>query len=110
MTDVKTIDSKTLQKWLETGIAVSIIDIRPIQDILEWVIPQSISLNVYDKLKVNDETAFDTLYIQKNIPVVVVCAGGKLSLTGAEILQKKGFDAYSLNGGINQWILVKTQI
>lgn len=105
MTQIKTVDTKALRDWLETGKEVSIIDIRPIQERAEWYIPQSIHINAYDKLKANDKTAFAGLHLDKNIPVVVLCAGGKTSLIGAEILQNQGFDAYSLDGGMRAWTL-----
>jgi glyoxylase-like metal-dependent hydrolase (beta-lactamase superfamily II)/rhodanese-related sulfurtransferase len=105
MAQTKTIDTKTLRDWLETGKEVSIIDIRPIQERAEWHIPQSIHINAYDKVKANDKNAFQGLHLEKEIPVVVVCAGGKTSLIGAEILQNQGFDTYSLEGGIRGWSL-----
>lgn len=105
MTHIKTIDTKTLRDWLETGKEVSIIDIRPIQERVEWYIPQSIHVNAYEKLKTNDKSAFQGLHLEKHIPVVVICAGGKTSLIGAEILQNQGFDAYSLEGGMKAWSL-----
>jgi len=105
MTHTKTIDTKTLREWLETGKEVSIIDIRPIQERAEWYIPQSIYINAYDKLKANDTTAFKGLHLDKKIPAVVICAGGKTSLIGAEILRNQGFDAYSLEGGMRGWSL-----
>lgn len=105
MTHIKTIDTKTLRDWLETEKKVSIIDIRPIQERVEWHIPQSIYINAYDKLKANDTTAFTGLHLDKKIPAVVICAGGKTSLIGAEMLQNQGFDAYSLEGGMKAWSL-----
>jgi glyoxylase-like metal-dependent hydrolase (beta-lactamase superfamily II)/rhodanese-related sulfurtransferase len=102
---MKTIDTKQLRDWLDSGKEVSIIDIRPIQERVEWYIPQSIYINAYDKLKANDTTAFRGLHLDKKIPVVVICAGGKTSLIGAEMLQNKGFDAYSLEGGMKGWSL-----
>jgi glyoxylase-like metal-dependent hydrolase (beta-lactamase superfamily II)/rhodanese-related sulfurtransferase len=105
MTHIKTIDTKTLCDWLEAEKKVSIIDIRPIQERVEWHIPQSIYINAYDKLKANDTTAFIGLHLDINIPVVVICAGGKTSLIGAEMLQNQGFDAYSLEDGMRGWSL-----
>jgi glyoxylase-like metal-dependent hydrolase (beta-lactamase superfamily II)/rhodanese-related sulfurtransferase len=105
MTHIKTINTETLRDWLETGKEVSIVDIRPIQERVEWHIPQSIYINAYDKLKANDNTAFQGLHLDKNIPAVVICAGGKTSLIGAEMLQNQGFDAYSLEGGMRGWSL-----
>jgi glyoxylase-like metal-dependent hydrolase (beta-lactamase superfamily II)/rhodanese-related sulfurtransferase len=105
MSPIKTIDTQTLRDWLEAEKKVSIIDIRPIQERVEWYIPQSIYINAYDKLKANDTTAFIGLHLDKKIPAVVICAGGKTSLIGAEMLQNQGFDAYSLEGGMKGWSL-----
>jgi glyoxylase-like metal-dependent hydrolase (beta-lactamase superfamily II)/rhodanese-related sulfurtransferase len=105
MANLKTIDTETLRNWLETGKEVSIIDIRPIQERAEWFIPQSIYMDAYDKLKAHDENAFQGLHLEKSIPAVVICAGGKTSLIAAEILQNKGFEAYSLEGGMKGWSL-----
>lgn len=105
MTHIKAINTETLRDWLETEKEVSIIDIRPIQERAEWYIPQSIHISAYDKLKANDKSAFQGLHLEKNIPVVVICAGGKTSLIGTEILQNQGFDAYSLEGGMRGWSL-----
>jgi glyoxylase-like metal-dependent hydrolase (beta-lactamase superfamily II)/rhodanese-related sulfurtransferase len=105
MVAIKTINASTLRNWLEIGQPVSILDIRPISERAEWFIPNSIHFNVYDKLKVGDFEAFNDLHLDKSIPVVAFCAGGKLSLTAAKILQMQGYDAYSLEGGIKSWSL-----
>jgi glyoxylase-like metal-dependent hydrolase (beta-lactamase superfamily II)/rhodanese-related sulfurtransferase len=103
MTATKVIDSQTLANWLKAGKNVSILDIRPLSERADWYIPQSIHVNVYDALKAGDEKALDFLHLDKNTPVVSLCAGGKLSLLAAEILAQKGFDAYSLAGGMKAW-------
>ena len=103
MDTIKTINSETLRNWLEAGKPVSILDIRPIQERVESNIPQSIYLNAYDKLKANDKTALQGLNLDKNIPVVAFCAGGKTSLIAAELLQNQGYEAYSLDGGMKGW-------
>lgn len=105
MKNIKTISAKTLRDWLEIGKEVSIIDIRPLQERIEWYIPQSIHVNAYEKLISRDKNAFRGLHLEKNIPVVVICAGGKTSLIGAEILQNEGYDTYSLENGMKDWSL-----
>lgn len=105
MTPIKTITSSLLRDWLDNCKAVSIIDIRPIQERVTAHIPQSLHFTAYDKIKIHDITAFHGLHLDKNVPVVVYCAGGKTSLTGAAILQEQGYDAYSLEGGMNGWNL-----
>jgi glyoxylase-like metal-dependent hydrolase (beta-lactamase superfamily II)/rhodanese-related sulfurtransferase len=105
MAEVKTIDSNTLRDWLELGQPVSILDIRPLAERTEWQIPTSIHFNVYDKLKQNDFEAFNGLHLDKSIPVVTFCAGGKLSIVATKLLTTQGYDAYSLNGGMRGWSL-----
>ena len=80
MTEVKTINTDTLRNWLELGHPLSILDIRPMSERAEWFIPQSIHINAYEKLKNNDFEAFNGLHLDKNVPVVTFCAGGKMNL------------------------------
>lgn len=80
MTEVKTINTDTLRNWLELGHPLSILDIRPTSERSEWFIPHSIHFNAYEKLKNNDFEAFNGLHLDKNVPVVTFCAGGKMSL------------------------------
>src|SRR5258708_914157 len=100
--DIK-IDVSTLAKWLGEKRPVTIIDVRPKSEREEWSIPGSIHADVYDRLKANDQTAFDDLKISEHTPVVTVCAAGKTSLKAAEILKQKGYDVYSLEGGMKAW-------
>ena len=105
MEKVKQINTNTLRDWLEKDKRVSILDIRPIQERTEWFIPGSIYLNAYDKLKANNRDALQGLYLDKTIPVVTICAGGKTSMIVADLLQKQGFETYSLQGGMKSWSL-----
>ena len=103
MANIKTINSSTLTKWLEEKQKITILDIRPLSERNEWFIPNSIHVDVYDKLKSGNEKSLDDLQIDKQIPIITLCAGGKLSLFATEILSSKGFDAYSLEGGMKDW-------
>lgn len=105
MGGVNQISTDTLRTWLETGKEVSILDIRPIQERTEWFIPGSVYYNAYDKLKANNPNALQGLHLDKTIPVVTICAGGKTSLIAAEQLNEQGFEAYSLQGGMKEWSL-----
>ena len=105
MVSTQQIDTNTLRTWLETGKEVSVLDIRPIQERAEWFIPGSIYFNAYDKLKTNNPDALHGLYLDKTVPVVTICAGGKTAEIAAELLQKQGFEAYSLQGGMKGWSL-----
>jgi len=103
MESVKTIDAHTLNAWLASGQPVSLLDIRPLQERLEWRIPQSLHIDVYNQLKAGNATGLQTLHLDKNVPVVTFCAGGKLSLFAAEALTRMGYSVYSLEGGMKAW-------
>ena len=105
MESVQQIDTNTLRSWLETGKEVSILDIRPIEQRTEWFIPGSIYFNAYDKLKASNPDALKGLHLDKTVPVVTICAGGKTSMIAAGLLERQGFEAYSLEGGMNGWSL-----
>ena len=108
MGSIKLIDTNTLRIWIATGKEVSILDIRPIKERLFSLIPGSIHVDVYDKLKQHDASAFDDLHLDRSIPVVTFCAGGNTSLIAAEMLVQKGYNALSLEGGITKWDQQKT--
>lgn len=105
MAEAKTIDTNTLCSWLETGQPVSILDIRPLAERMEWYIPGSIHFNAYDKPKKNNSDALNGLHLDKAIPVVTFCAGGKMSLVAAKILQAQGYNVFSLEAGMKGWSL-----
>lgn len=103
MTAIKEIDIQQLSNWLKIGKNITILDIRPLSERNEWYIPNSVHINAYDNLKAGNLESLDDLQIDIHKPVVTLCAGGKLSLFAAEILAKKGFDSYSLKGGMKAW-------
>lgn len=103
MEEELTVDVKTLSSWLSTKKAVTILDVRPLQEREEWSIPGSTHLDVYTKLKANEDDVFKDSQLSKNIPIVTVCAGGRMSLVAARQLKQQGYTVYSLEGGMKAW-------
>lgn len=99
------IDIKTLASWMSRKKPVTILDVRPKKDREEWSIPGSIHADVYYKLKGGENNVFSDYKLPKG-PVVTVCGAGKTSQIAAELLRKKGFEAYSLDGGMKAWNFV----
>jgi glyoxylase-like metal-dependent hydrolase (beta-lactamase superfamily II)/rhodanese-related sulfurtransferase len=97
------IDVSRLSKWFTINIPVTVLDVRSKSEREEWSIPGSIHADVYDKLKAGDEHGLDNVILDNRKPVITVCAAGKMSLKAAEILRRKGFDAFSLDGGMKAW-------
>lgn len=102
---MNTIDVETLRTWLAEGKPVTVLDVRPMAERAEWVIPGSIHIDAYDALQRHDPHALAPLTLPENIPVVTVCAAGKTSLIAAEMLQEQGLQAFSLEGGMKAWSL-----
>jgi rhodanese-related sulfurtransferase len=49
--------------------------------------------------------SIDRLDLNPQYPVVVLCLSGHRSLPGTRLLRSRGLEAYSLKGGIGNWIL-----
>lgn len=97
------IDVTTLSDWLAKKKPVTVLDIRPTTERAEWSIPGSIHADIYDRLKAGDKNALDQIELDLTTPVVTVCAAGKTSVKAAELLKNKGFNVYSLEGGMKAW-------
>ena len=99
----KTITVKELQEKLNRNERVFILDVRPADERNEWKIEESTHVDAYDQLKAGDDTALDRVEVPPHSTVVTVCAAGKTSLLASNLLQRKGVDAYSLEGGMKAW-------
>lgn len=97
------INVATLSSWLEENRPVTILDVRPKSEREEWSITGSIHEDVYDSLKAGDADVLDLIELDIRKPIVTVCAAGRVSLTAAERLRRKGYDVYSLEGGMKAW-------
>ena len=97
------VDTEQLRTWLEAGKDVVVLDVRPKEQREEWQIPGSLYIDAYRRLNANDQSVLDEITLPGNIPVVIVCAAGRISLVAANALRKKGIEAYSLDGGMKAW-------
>ena len=102
---MKTMEVDTLRQWLADGRAVTVLDVRADADRAEWQIPGSIHVNAYESLKANDRRAMAGVTLPDGVPVVTVCGAGKASVQAAEQLEERGFDVFSLAGGMKAWSL-----
>ncbi len=99
----RNITVKELQEKLNKKDKVFILDVRPAEQRNEWRIDGSTHIDAYNKLREGDDTALDMVEIPDDSTVVTVCAAGKTSLLASRLLQRKGIDAYSLEGGMRAW-------
>jgi glyoxylase-like metal-dependent hydrolase (beta-lactamase superfamily II)/rhodanese-related sulfurtransferase len=99
----KTITVEKLQEKLNNHEQVFILDVRPTEERKEWKIKGSTHIDAYRQLKAGDDTALDSVEIPDNTTVVTVCAAGRTSVLAAKLLQRKGINTYSLEGGMKAW-------
>jgi glyoxylase-like metal-dependent hydrolase (beta-lactamase superfamily II) len=99
------IDAAALRAMLESGQPVTVLDVRKTEDRAEWAIPGSLHVDAYDALKAGDPNALAGIDLPTDALVVTVCGAGKVSLTAADQLRERGFDAVSLAGGMKAWSL-----
>jgi rhodanese-related sulfurtransferase len=96
----------TLRDMMELGERVTVVDVRKGEDHAEWSIPGSVHYDAYDALHAGDERAMEGLELPEGAPVVTVCNRGHSSSVAAEQLRRKGYEAFSLEGGMEAWSLV----
>lgn len=82
-----------------------VLDVRNEPDYQEWQIPGSWNLPIYDDLLDHEfgslEARLDELPDDREI--AVVCAAGVTSARAASVLRDHGFEAASVDGGMNAW-------
>jgi glyoxylase-like metal-dependent hydrolase (beta-lactamase superfamily II)/rhodanese-related sulfurtransferase len=101
MADIITV--KELQDKLNKHESVFILDVRPEDQRKEWKIANSVHVDAYKQLNAGDDTALDNVELPHDSTIVTVCAAGRTSLLASKLLQRKGVQAYSLEGGMKAW-------
>lgn len=101
----RTMDASTLRDMLARDEPVTVLDVRKREDREEWQIPGSVHVDAYDALNRSDERALDGAELDEGAPVVTVCGHGSSSAIAADLLERRGYDAYSLRGGMQAFSL-----
>ncbi len=96
----ESIDARTLEEMLEHGEQVTVVDVRNRKQHAERSIPDSLNFDAYDALHVGDERALE---LPEGARVVTVSNRGHASAVAAEQLRRRGYEAFSLEGGIEAW-------
>ncbi|WP_144627310.1 rhodanese-like domain-containing protein [Arthrobacter woluwensis] len=78
------------------GTNASLIDVRSAQEWRTGHAPQARHVSL-ERLQTS------TAGIQKNRPVIAICASGVRSAAAARLLAAQGYDAYSVRGGMAAW-------
>ena len=81
-----------------------VLDIRHEEDFLDWHIPGSVNVDVYDELIDDRDAAKDALAdLSPERETVTVCGAGIIAETATDLLEEMGYDAMTLKDGMNGW-------
>lgn len=95
---VPEISPQEFQEWLESGRAVQIVDARTELEYHQGTIAPAIHAPVTGLPGVMEQ-----LDLEPDRPVVVLCLSGHRSRPGTRWLRARGYEAYSLKGGVGAW-------
>lgn len=87
------------QQYVDTHTDHVLVDVRSKGEFSSGHLPNAINIPLNELSKRSGEIA-------KDKPVVVVCASGSRSRSGARVLANAGFsDVFNLKGGTAQWAM-----
>ena len=99
----RNMEARTLRGVLERGERVTLVDVRRREQHAEGSIPGSVNFDAYDALKAGDERATEGLELPEDARVVTFCNRGHSGAVAAEQLRQRGYQAFSLEGGLEAW-------
>jgi rhodanese-related sulfurtransferase len=103
VTQSNDIDARTLRDMLERGERVTLVDVRKREQHEAQTIPGSVNFAAYDALHAGEERAMEGLEVPAGARVVTYCNRGTSGAVAAEQLRRRGYEAHSLEGGLEAW-------
>ncbi len=88
---------------LERGEPIKVVDVRKAEAHAQESVPGSVNFDAYDALHAGDEQAMEGLELAEGARVVTVCNRGQSSAVAAEQLRRRGYEASTLEGGLEAW-------
>jgi len=95
---VPEVNPEVLHGWLKTGHAVQLADARSRIEYEQGTIAAARHAPLTDM-----PSSMESLKLDASRPVVVLCLSGHRSLPGVRWLRARGYQAYSLRGGVGAW-------
>ncbi|KQL52551.1 rhodanese [Heyndrickxia shackletonii] len=93
---MKEITPREVEKLLEEGKKLNIIDVREVDEVVAGKIPSAVNIPLgFIELRM-DELNKDTEYI-------MVCRSGGRSGRAAQLLESEGFQVVNMTGGMLAW-------
>lgn len=96
MLKMKEMTAKEVQQRLEAGESLNIIDVREVYEYQGGHIPGAINIPLgLLPIRMNE--------LSKDTPYIVVCLAGGRSAQATALLDRNGFDATNMLGGMSAW-------
>ena len=116
--DVPGVDPATLQRRIDAGDPVRVLDLRNRDEVEQWHLAgPNVSLtqqpyNRFVQARVTDVIDEFVAAVAGEGPITVVCARGEASAEVAAGLLERGHDAHNLTGGMDAWarLLLATEV
>ena len=96
MNDMDIIEPEELKKKLENHENVFLLDVRTPEEFQDYKIESSVNIPITELQRRMNE-------IPKNKEIITICEHGNRSLRAAYVLNKNGYKALSLTGGMEVW-------
>ncbi|HEX5563595.1 MAG TPA: rhodanese-like domain-containing protein [Sporosarcina sp.] len=93
---MKEITTAELQKKLENGETLHLIDVREDDEVAAGMIPGAVHIPLGEVPEHLDE-------LDKTTPYVIICRSGGRSGRAAEFLEAQGYDVTNMVGGMLDW-------
>jgi rhodanese-related sulfurtransferase len=95
---VPEISTGRLHRWIQEGRPVQLVDSRTALEFQQGTVARARHVPVTGLPQ-----ALEGLDLDPEKPVVFLCLSGHRSRPGTRLLRSRGFEAYSLKGGIMAW-------
>lgn len=95
---VPEITPQAFAEWLKNGREVQVVDARTSMEYQQGTIGHAAHAPVIEM-----PGSIEKLHLDPEQPVVVLCLTGHRSRPGTRWLRARGFEAYSLAGGVMAW-------
>lgn len=92
------VSPETFYAWLLDGRDVQVVDARTAMEYGQGTIGEAQHAPLTEM-----PVSIERLHLDPHRPVVVLCLSGHRSLPGVRWLRARGYEAYSLKGGVMAW-------
>ncbi len=96
MADLPTITTDELQKKLEAGEKLELVDVREDEEVAAGMIPGSKHIKMMEIPNRMNELERETEYI-------IICRSGARSTNVCHFLQEQGYKVRNMDGGMLEW-------